>query len=405
MTYAWSPKQRDMMTEIISGSKTEMVVSGPVQSGKSVSSVFAFMAYASQYTARDFLLCSRSQRQLDGATLKYAREFADVTGLTWRRRAGMFEMESLSGGTNRFYTLLGSDASSEGRARSFTAQGALIDEATLVPNEFLNSVADRCSRPGAKLILTTNPSGPMHPIKANMIDEGVTWYPFELSDNPMLTDEYIASLTRRYSGAMQRRMVYGEWASGEGAVYPVVPTGTPPVGQPERWVLAADYAHSSVTHAVLIGMWGSESWAVAEWRHDAREKGAINVREQARLINRDLVGGRHISLACVDPSAPAFRKALSHELRRRVFKSDNDVARGIQLVRQRFEDGTLTVGHRCPELTRELSNYVWDERAALFGDDKPVKQDDHGPDALRYGMYSTAIATMKAERKAGVVRV
>ena len=405
MTYAWSPKQRDMMTEIIAGDKTELVVSGPVQSGKSVSSVFAFAAYASQFSNKVFLLCSRSQRQLDGATLKYFREFSEVTGLEWRKRVQHFEMSSLTGGTNRFYTLLGSDASSEGRARSFTAQGALVDEATLVPTEFLNSVADRCSMPGAKLVLTTNPSGPMHPIKANMIDQGVTWYPFELSDNPMLTPEYIAGLKRRYSGAMQRRMVYGEWASGEGAVYPVVPTGTPPVGEADRWILAADYAHSSVTHAVLIGMWEQGAWVIGEWRHDARDKGSINVREQARRINRDLVGGRHISLACVDPSAPAFRKALSHELRRRVFKADNDVKRGIQLVRQRFEDGTLTVGNRCTELTRELSNYTWDERAALFGDDKPVKQDDHGPDALRYGMVSTAIATLRAEQKVGVVRV
>jgi len=35
-------------------------------------------------------------------------------------------------------------------------------------------------------------------------------------------------------------------------------------------------------------------------------------------------------------------------------------------------------------LQKELSSYVWDEKAQERGEDKPLKMNDHGPDALRY---------------------
>ena len=31
-----------------------------------------------------------------------------------------------------------------------------------------------------------------------------------------------------------------------------------------------------------------------------------------------------------------------------------------------------------------LGSYMWDDKAAQRGEEKPVKQQDHGPDALRY---------------------
>ena len=37
-------------------------------------------------------------------------------------------------------------------------------------------------------------------------------------------------------------------------------------------------------------------------------------------------------------------------------------------------------------LIGELSGYVWDAKAAKQGEERPVKLDDHGPDALRDGV-------------------
>ena len=42
----------------------------------------------------------------------------------------------------------------------------------------------------------------------------------------------------------------------------------------------------------------------------------------------------------------------------------------------------------CKGLLGEMRSYVWDDKAAERGEEKPVKQKDHGPDALRYYCYT-----------------
>jgi hypothetical protein len=39
-------------------------------------------------------------------------------------------------------------------------------------------------------------------------------------------------------------------------------------------------------------------------------------------------------------------------------------------------------------LIKELKSYVWDEKAAQRGEEKPVKMQDHGPDAARYYVFT-----------------
>jgi phage terminase large subunit len=39
----------------------------------------------------------------------------------------------------------------------------------------------------------------------------------------------------------------------------------------------------------------------------------------------------------------------------------------------------------CPAVIGEFPSYSWDDKAARKGEDKPVKINDHGLDATRYG--------------------
>ena len=48
----------------------------------------------------------------------------------------------------------------------------------------------------------------------------------------------------------------------------------------------------------------------------------------------------------------------------------------------------LPIYERCTGLLDELGTYLWDEKAALRGEEKPVKQNDHALDALRYYVNS-----------------
>ena len=86
----------------------------------------------------------------------------------------------------------------------------------------------------------------------------------------------------------------------------------------------------------------------------------------------------------VDPSAASFITAL----RQRgiyVREADNTVLDGIRRTGALFAQRVLLVNEtNCMGLIGELGSYMWDDKAAQRGEEKAVKQQDHGPDALRY---------------------
>ena len=418
MTYQWSPKQKAVFKEILAGKNKVVTVHGPVQTGKTLTTTYAFLTRASHWSDTDFILASHTDRQLKGSVLRYAEEFGKRTGLGWKRRDGYYEMGAFctekgwGRPPNRFITLTGNNAASAERAKSFTVGGALVDEAGSTPEDFRAQVMARCSLPGATFVQLTNPFGPMHPIKVNHIDpDDAVSYQLVMADNPILDDAYIETLRKSLSPTDVRRLVDGEWCSQEGLIYPdfTISGGFTSSTQPDprvRWVLASDWASSGVTHAVLIAVHPDGRMHVAnEWRHHGVADGILDDWEQSKRIARDLVHGHKLSLAVVDRSAPKYKNILAQVLSRKVYPSENERDRGIQLVRMKFDDKSLTVNPRCVHLIRELYNYRWDERAALFGEDKPVKENDHGCDALRYGVWAAARANLMSDRKAKIVHV
>ena len=404
----WSDRQDQVFRVMNDDSVTTMVVPGPVQSGKTMAVGISFFQWATATrTEKDFIIATRTARQMDGAIIKYARQFAMSIGSTFKRRGEPYILQSALGGVNRFYPLIGSDKSSESKARSFSVDGALLDEATLLPQNFIDSVADRCSQPGAKLILVTNPAGPAHPVHQQYVlaadeDPALVHIPFQLSDNPTLSKAYIRGLERRYSGAQKRRMVYGEWAASEGLIYPYISESIgkpPPINEFYKFTMGIDYAHSSATHALMIGtLTNGRQWVLGEWRHHGLEQGQLLEMEQANRI-RAWVGGTDVRRVYVDPNAPSFIQALRNVFRCPVTPADNDVMAGIQYVRQQTENGQLMISTKCKFLCAEMHNYTWDERAGLLGDDRPLKQNDHGCDALRYNQWT---ATQYGKKKVRV---
>ena len=188
----WSPKQQQVIDTIVQGTARVVVVIGPVQSGKTLACTFGLMLRATMnYSGEDWLLATSSRKQLQGSMLKYAQQFSDMTGGGWRRREDWYQSRSAKGGFNRWFPLLGRVRGSEGQARSFAAQGVLMDEATLLDEQFINSVEDRASKPDAIVVYAANPAGPMHPIKQKLVDKAdgkeIVHIPFQLSDNRTLT--------------------------------------------------------------------------------------------------------------------------------------------------------------------------------------------------------------------------
>ena len=402
----WSAKQRRVEAAINDPDSSVILAAGPVQSGKTMSAIYFFLAWAAtNWSGHDFALAARSQKQFEAVLGKYARLFGGQTGLGWTRRESHYDMKSLYGAaSNHFYVALGSDIASEQKVRGWSLGGALLDEVTLMPPSFVDTILDRCSTPGATAVMCCNPAGPKHSVKTKFIDtpDAAMHISFELSDNPTLTESYINGLLRRYTGAMRERMVYGRWAASMGLIYPNLEKAigeAPPLSEAWRVDLTADHADAAVTHALLMASFpGGPSpagqpprpgarWAVREWRYDGRERGQLTESEQAVRIRRDLVGGASLGRVLADPAARGFRRALSKALGVPAIAANNEVLPGLQKTRELMDDGLLKIDHSCRGLITEMHNYHWDERSGLTGADRPVKEDDHGCDALRYDAW------------------
>lgn len=94
-------------------------------------------------------------------------------------------------------------------------------------------------------------------------------------------------------------------------------------------------------------------------------------------------------IAYVDSAAGALKITLGDMLSMYA-GATHPVSEGIKNVRRLICDGQgvrlLKIHPRCVNLIREMQSYRYDEnsRVANVGEPKPLKLDDHGPDALRY---------------------
>lgn len=391
---------------------------GSVRSGKTIASLLAWLRFVRDGPPGNLLLVGKTER-----TVK--RNIVDVlTEMLGHKRcrfvSGSGELWLLG---RRVYVAGANDERAQEKIRGLTLAGAYVDEASTIPESFWAMLLTRLSVEGARCFATTNPEGPRHWLKRDYLDRAATVierdgsvvegddggdlldlarFRFTLQDNPHLPPAYVAEIERTYKGLWRRRYILGEWVAAEGAVFPMLDTTTDgdashvvsmlPRG--ERYWLAVDHGVTNPTHAVLIAQ-GSDQrlYAAAEWRDQNKTDAEYaDGLEQWIADGCDGALGDHgvVDRVYVDPAAPGFVR----ELHRRGWPAgpaaDDQVSTrvvdGIRDLASLFARRRLLVHERCGILIDELSGYAWDEKASERGEDQPIKQDDHGPDALRYGV-------------------
>lgn len=305
------------------------------------------------------------------------------------------------------------DAKAFGRIRGATCAGAYVDEATLLPQNFLTELLGRMSLRGAKLFATTNPDGPAHWLKREFIDRAselnMRVFSFTLDDNPSLDPDYVASIKAEHVGLWYQRLILGRWVAAEGIVYEAwnpdrhVVRDLPKI---DRWFsLGLDYGTTNPLDAILFGR-GTDAdghtrvYAAAEWRHDPKVakvrltdmQHSANLREWLAQLPRE-DGGAEVGVRpdfwCVDPSAASFIEQLLSDRVHGITPAENEVVDGIRTVSTLLAADGLRVHSSCTDLIREMASYSWDPKATEKGEDKPMKVADHAVDALRYGIHTT----------------
>lgn len=390
-SFSLTDKQKELFADWKHGRLRRInILEGSVRSGKTYSSLILWALWlATRPKSGRYLMAGRTLTALKRNCLEPLQELLGPEHMSFstaaKRARILGRTVELEGAANSL---------SENKIRGLTLSGAYVDEITLIPRDFFTMLLSRLSAPGAQLFGTTNPDSPGHWLRTDFLDRpDIDLYRrrFLLEDNTTLPPDYIENLKKEYSGVFFDRFIRGQWVAAEGAVYPMFdPEAHVCRAEPEitRSWIGVDYGHSNPTCFLRLGVDGAGNIRVTdEYYHRADRSGSKSPREYARDLAR--FAGTDAELIAIDPSAEGFILQLREDAPRlHIRRADNAVAEGIQLTASALSAGILKIHPRCKNLIRELSGYRWDPMGAAEGRDRPVKQDDHACDALRYALMA-----------------
>ena len=388
-----------------------IIADGAIRSGKTVAMSLSFVFWAMEsFNGENFIMAGKTISAFQRNVLTNLKNMLRSRGYYCTHHISgetpnMLEV-SRKGVTNYFYIFGGKDEGSQDLVQGITAAGAFFDEVALMPESFVNQATGRCSVEGSKFWFNCNPGGPLHWFKLNWIDKckqkKLLYLHFTMEDNLSLSEKVKARFRSMYAGVFYLRYIKGLWKTAEGLIYTMFTDVNlyDQLDERTRHIstksIAADYG--TTNPCVFYEIWddGQILWVENEYRWDSRSEEARRSPNPQKTDAQyaddmaEFMGSRPEDqcMIIVDPSAASFIQ----ELRSRgwvVKEADNEVLDGIRKTGALFAKHQLLVNRRkCPGLIGELQSYVWDDKAAEKGEEKPVKQLDHGPDAIRYKVNS-----------------
>ena len=370
-----------------------MLADGAIRSGKTVAMILSFLRWSQAcFRDQDFILAGVTTGALTRNVLSPMFQMLDALGLPYEHRRSSGHVRV---GSNRYHLFGADKENAQDKLQGMTAAGAFADEAALFPRSFVDQMIGRCSVAGSRIFLNCNPNGAFHYIKTDFIDraEEIGMYRLHLTmeDNLSLSPAIRESYARSFQGVFYRQYILGEWVSAEGAVYPMwdaeentYEEKDPGIYRGMRRLCAIDYGTTNPCVFLDVRDDGRIFYIAREyyWDSAARRRQKTDA-EYADDLYAFLEGDLD-TLIIVDPSASSFKA----ELRNRGFRIQD----AVNAVREGISTTATLIGNRqvkaertrCPALQREIQSYVWDEKARLRGEERPLKERDHAMDALRY---------------------
>ena len=402
-----------------------IIADGAIRSGKTVSMSLSFAIWAMDtFNGQNFAMCGKTIGSFRRNVLFWLKLMLKSRGYQVSdHRADNLVIIRRGAVENYFYIFGGKDERSQDLIQGITLAGVFFDEVALMPESFVNQATGRCSVQGSKYWFNCNPDGPYHWFKINWINKStgylgkektakvraeaaakgleaglknILYVHFTMDDNLSLSEEIKARYRSMYTGVFFKRYILGLWAMAEGIIYDMFDADKhvqkitdffrcPKDGG--RYV-SCDYGTQNATVFLLWNKGNNGKWyCVREYYYSGRAKGKQKTDGEYADDFEKWLDGVPIRAVIVDPAAASFIA----ELRKRgyrVLKADNDVEDGIREVASMLNMGLLVFCDTCINTIMEFGSYIWDEKAAQQGEDRPVKENDHAMDAVRYFVYT-----------------
>lgn len=234
---------------------------------------------------------------------------------------------------------------------------------------------------------------------------GEAWESFHFTsyDNPLLDPKEIeqAKLTmtpdrfaQEYLADFRKQegLVYKEF-SRDLHTYEAIPMSH------ERYMIAGiDPGYTNPFAILDIQTDGETYWVEDEWYKTGKTD------EQAA----DYVAAKRYKAVYPDPERPQFIAELEKRgvNTREVIKGKRSIEEGVQKIREMFLAGRLKINKRCLNLINELETYHYpDSKDGVNEDERPVKENDHALDALRYALMMAEPLAPKKRKGSGPSRI
>lgn len=390
-----------------------IICDGSVRSGKTVSMILGFVHWAMRFfDGKNFGICGKTISSTERNIILPLLNMPDITdyySLQYIRGENKRIIIRSGSHTNTFFIFGGKDESSYTLVQGITLSGVLFDEVALMPKSFVDqAVARTLSEPEARYWFNCNPESAEHWFYKEWIcntrQKKALHLHFTMQDNPILSPEQIADAERLYTGVFYNRYIKGLWCVAEGLIYPMFDKALHVTHHPELqpggdYYISCDYGTLNPTSA---GLWylqpDGHAIRLREYYYDGRKTKTPRTDEEHYAALEQLAGdvAGKVRAVIVDPSAASFIECIRRHGLFRVWQADNSVLNGIRDTSSLLQMQYLHICDNCTDIIREFSLYRWDESAA---EDRPIKENDHAMDDMRYFVRTAMTRTLKTIRR------
>lgn len=367
----------------------EVVISGPAGTGKTYGWLWRLHLAALKYPGMRGIMLRKVSEDLTASALVTYQERVLGSGSFGVRPFGGSKIEPAGfqypNGSKLMFG--GLDKANKVMSREYDL--VYVNEITEITEEDHENLTTRARwgvMPYQQVGGDCNPQGPGHWLFKRHVAGKLTMLFSEHKDNPSLwdverntwTEQGIAYINRlsSLSGFRRERLLEGKWTAAEGAVYPMFDRLTQ--------VREVDTEGWAQAHSMDVGTRNPTVILTARYSGDR-----LHIQRQLHQagMSSDQITDAAVNawsgeseFMVIDPSAAGLIQTLQNRgIRAR--QAINDVLIGISRVASVLP--YLTIDPSCEDLIDEMESYKYPD-GKRGNSDVPVKDNDHGPDALRY---------------------
>lgn len=375
---------------------------GAIRSAKTISSLARWQVFLGETDHTKFSMIGVTMGALVRNVIEPFMSMLELEGVPYDYKPAKQKLYV----DGRSIALFGLDkANAEKKIQGYSSAGTFIDELTTIPQESFEMALTRNSDTGAMIFATCNPANPNHYVykdyilKEKVKQGSVKVFKFQIEDNVNLSTDYINHLKQLYpkDSLFYKRYILGQWVSGQGAIYDKftnenIYSKTFPLDYYDYIEVGSDYGTSTTTCYEVIGIKEYEDHTrydvIHEYGYDAKREGVTQTDAERVEDIYQLQEEYHLNednVFYVSHDAASLLSALEKDERIKMTLDTftPNTLECIQEISSLFYQNHLRIHESCKETIKQIKGYEWDMKAAQKGIDKPIKKDDHYPDALR----------------------